>query len=200
MLIAFVGIDGSGKSTQVDLLNKFFKKNKYQTFVSKAYGKAEESSLEPFFRYWDSLAITFIFQGLHRQQYVEALEALKENKIVIADRWDETFLSFHSNFGFLSKNKKLMHEWNKLSFNGLIPDITFCIDLEPREAHKRLKNRKNNFLDEVGYKYHKKIRQSIKRVLKGRFVIFINGLQTINEIHNIIVAEIIKKNKKIRIS
>lgn len=201
MLIAITGISGSGKSTQIELLNKFLEKNKYPVFISKAYGKAEESFLAPFFQYWDSLSITFIFQGLHRQQYVSALKALKEGRVVIADRWDETFLSFHSKFGFLAKRRQLMHEWNELAFSKLIPDLTFFIDITPQEAHKRLDMRGRDFLDEGSKKYYAQIRRSTLEALKGRNVIVIDGLKPIGEIHKIITdktLEIMLKNKKLR--
>lgn len=193
MLIALTGIDGSGKSTQIELLNKFFKKNHYLTFISKAYGQAEESCWGQFLQHYDSLAITFIFQGLHRQQYTEAVKAINDGKIVLADRWDETFLSFHSEFGFLAKHPKLRRELNELAFGKLIPDLTFFIDVEPKIAHQRLEGRGKNFLDKGDEKYHEQIRQATIKVLKGRSVIFIDGLKSVNEINKIIISEVLKK-------
>ena len=200
MLIAITGIDGSGKSTQIELLKKFLEKNKYSVAISKAYGKAEEFFLAPFFQYWDSLAITFIFQGLHRQKYISALKEIKNGKMVLADRWDETFLSFHSRFGFLAKHQKLREEWNKLAFESLIPDLTFFLDVPPKVASQRLISRGKNFLDEGDENYQKQIRKSMIKSLAGRPTVFIDGTKSINEIHKTIVSELSKKLKKPKIN
>jgi len=195
MLIAITGIDGSGKSTQIGLLKRFLKKNHYPVFISKACGKAEKKCLNKFFQYWDSLTITFVFQGLHRQQYVEALKAIKAGNIVLADRWDETFLSFHSKFGYLSKHKDLMLEWNNLAFNKFIPDLTFFIDTPSKITHQRLVSRGKDFLDKGSKRYHEQIRRATIKALKGRPVIVIDGTQSINHIHKIIVSQVSKKLK-----
>jgi dTMP kinase len=198
MLIAFAGIDGSGKSTQIDLLKKFLSKKGYPVVISKACGDKEKKSLSRFFKYWDDSAITFLFQGLHRQQYIDAKKNLCEGKIVLADRWDETYLSYHRCFGFLSEDKRLRLKLNSLAFNGLIPDLTFFINISSSEAHRRLASRGKDILDQGSLKYHSRIGKSIRESLRGRSPIIIDGAQGINKIHLIIVTKVLgylDKNK-----
>lgn len=198
MLIAFAGIDGSGKSTQIDLLKKFLSKKGYLVAISKACGDKEKKSLARFFKSWDDLAITFLFQGLHRQQYIDAIKNLREGKIVLADRWDETYLSFHRCFGFLSGDKRFRLKLNHLAFNGLLPDLTFFISVPPQEAHRRLASRGKDFLDKGSLQYHSQIEKSIRESLRDRNPILINGTQEINKIHLIIIEKVLAylgKNK-----
>jgi dTMP kinase len=193
MLIAITGIDGSGKTTQIELLKRYLEQAGKKVMVSKAYGELEKKCLAPLFKYWDSLAITFVFQGLHRQQFVDAQKFLKTKTIVLADRWDETFLSFHSKFGFLAKNHKLRSQWNKLAFAGLIPDLTFFIDTPPRITHQRLPGRGTDFFDRGSLKYHEQIRKATLQALKGRPLVIIDGTKTIDEIHDIIISQVAAK-------
>lgn len=195
MLFAITGINGSGKSTQIKMLKGFLERAGYKIFVSKAYRGDLKKRLNPIIENWDNLAITFLFQGLHRQQYIEAARALKNKQIVLADRWDETFLSFHGNYGLLSKNKKMRQQWNDLAFNKLVPDLTFFIDINPKEALARIKRRGGDFLDQGSEKYYRSIRRSTIEALAGRPVVFIDGLKTKSEINKIIISEVSKKLK-----
>ncbi len=200
MLFAITGIDGSGKSTQIYLLKKFLERKGHAVSISKAYGNAEKESLAHFFQYWDDLTITLIFQGLHRQQYVEAKKSLSKGKIVIADRWDETYLAYHTEFGFLSENHEIMYRLNKLAFEELIPDITFFIDTPIEAAQRRLKARGMDFFDKKSAEHHLKMRELIIEVLKGRNSIFIDGAMDINEIHLAIIKEISNYFQKINLT
>jgi len=195
MLFAFAGINGSGKSTQIEMLRKFLEKKGYDIFISKAYQGTLRKNLNPVIENWDDLAISFLFQGFHRQQYVEAAKALKEKKIVLADRWDETFLSFHSNYGLLSKDKKMKQQWNKLAFGGLVPDLTFFFDISPKEALARINKRGGDFLDKGGESYYRSIRRSTIEALSGRPAVFIDGSKSRAEINKIVVSEVSKKLK-----
>lgn len=192
MLFTITGIDGSGKSTQIYLLKKFLEIKGYSVSVSKAYGNAEKEGLAHFFQYWDDLTITFIFQGLHRQQYVETKKRLNDGRIVLADRWDETYLAYHTKFGFLSENYETMCRLNKLAFEGLVPDITFFIDTPIEVARRRLKARGMDFFDKKSAEHHLKMRESIIEVLKERNSIFITGDKDINEIHLIIAEKVLE--------
>lgn len=146
------------------------------------------------------MTITLIFQGLHRQQYVEARKSLSKGKIVIADRWDETYLAYHAEFGFLSENHEIMYRLNKLAFEELIPDITFFIDTPIEAAQRRLKARGMDFFDKKSAEHHLKMRELIINVLKGRNSIFIDGAMDINEIHLAIVKEISDYFQKINLA
>jgi len=192
MLFTITGIDGSGKSTQIYLLKKFLEIKGYSVSVSKAYGNAEKEGLAHFFQYWDDLTVTFIFQGLHRQQYVETKKRLNDGQIVLADRWDETYLAYHTKFGFLSENHKTMYRLNKLAFEGLVPDITFFIDTPIEEARRRLEARGMDFFDKKSAEHHLKMRESIIEVLKERNSILIAGDKDISEIHLIIAEKFLK--------
>ncbi len=183
MIICITGLDGCGKSTQIDLLKKYFKKKDYSVFVSKAYGKDEKECLERFIQYWNPLAIMFFFQALHSQQRIETVKALKKGKIIIADRWDESYLAYHSHFGLLSKNEPLRKRLNEIAFAGIIPDITFLLDIPIEIAMERTKNRGVDFFDKHPWDYHSVMRIGYLKLAKKRKWIVLDGTASPKNIH-----------------
>lgn len=142
MLIAISGIDGCGKSLQVELLEKWLKEMGKSLVVVKAYDDIAKLALRPFIEKWtDDTAIMFLFQAMHAQQYAAATEAIEQGRIVIADRWDESYLAYHRNFGFLSEQDDIRCTLNSLAFRGKIPDAGFIIEVPAEIARKRRESR-----------------------------------------------------------
>jgi dTMP kinase len=141
MLIAFSGIDGGGKSTQVDMLARELRKRGRSVVVTKAYNDEAKRSLKQYVHTWADEARLFLFQAMHARQYDETVAALQAGAIVIADRWDESYIAYHSNFGPLASQPELRREMNRLAFHGLLPDIGFFIELPVEVARQRRESR-----------------------------------------------------------
>lgn len=92
MLINFTGIDGSGKTSQIDLLYKHLVSLGRKIQVVKAFGKNEKVLFQEYMEHADQKTILFLFQALHVEQCIQAKVALNNHKIVISDRWDESFI------------------------------------------------------------------------------------------------------------
>ncbi len=69
MLFNITGIDGCGKTTQVQLLQEYLVEQGKEVFVSKAYGEEEKKILSSIMPNLDQLAILFLFQALHVEQF-----------------------------------------------------------------------------------------------------------------------------------
>ncbi|MCX6724846.1 MAG: dTMP kinase [Candidatus Shapirobacteria bacterium] len=184
MLICITGIDGCGKSTHVGLLVDALEKEGFNVFVSKAYGEEEKEKLSKLFEIWDSITITFVFQGLYRQQFVEAKKALLQGKIVIADRWDDPYLAYHSQFGFLSQDQELRERLNQIVFEGVIPDLTFFLNVPLYEAELRIQKRGKDFFDDQGREYHHKMAEAYLRIAEMRKWIVVNADQEMKIVHD----------------
>jgi len=136
------GIDGCGKTTQINLLSSHLSKNKHAAKVTKAYDNEAKITLRNYINSWtNSNAITFLFQALHAQQYSDTIEALNEGKIVLADRWDESYLAYHSNFGDLSLDSDLRLRLNQMAYNDLLPNLGFVLKVPVQIARERRKVR-----------------------------------------------------------
>lgn len=158
VLISFTGVDGCGKSTQVHLLRSALEKGGYEVVLSKAYDEPEKESFAHYVNRWDDYSITMLFQAMHRQQFVKASENLAAGKIVIADRWDESFLAYHEENGFLSKDDGLRNKLNQLAFEGKQPDLVFCLDLPVEKARIRMSSRGEDFFDKKSNALHEQKR------------------------------------------
>lgn len=143
-LFAFEGIDGSGKTTQTQILGEQLAKLGFSVFISKATKdevKRNKELLLSFIEFFgfqkDSIATMLLFQALHSQQVEEAKKALKEEQVVLADRWNASFWVYHQNFGPLREKPEILEILDKLAFQGLVPDITFLLDLPVEIALER---------------------------------------------------------------
>ncbi len=192
MLICIAGIDGCGKSTQVEMLKEYLESRGRAVFLSKAYGKEEKERFSEFINCCDQLAILFLFQALHAQQRIKAERALAEGKTVIADRWDESYLVYHSVYGILADKPDLRESINEMAFNGMRPDITFLIDVPVEEADQRCTRRQksNDFFELLPREYHESMRKGYLDLAKKMDWTVINGIKPTPLVHEEMISYI----------
>ena len=178
LFISFEGIDGCGKSTQIDLLAKYFTKLKKPIVKTEEPGGTAGANeirkillRENNFQ-WSVETEALLFMAA-RNDHVEKVikPAIKDNKIVICDRFMDSTIVYQ---GMRSpKAKKLSSTLFELI--AINPDITFLIDMEPEIALNRALNRsteedrfenyginfqhelRKNFLD-IAYKHSDRIK------------------------------------------
>ncbi len=191
-LIVITGIDGCGKSTQIGMLSSWLTKNKHSVKITKAYDNEAKIVLRGYMNNWtNDNAIMFLFQALHAQQYTDASEALKSGHVVLADRWDESYLAYHSNFGELSADEDLRSKLNQLAFKGLTPDLGFVLKISPEVAHERRRLRGHfERFESRSDDYFGVIQSAYLQIANQRGWHIINGMLSADEIHEIIKKEI----------
>jgi len=190
MLIAITGIDGCGKGTQIELLRRFLDNKNLDVRISKAYGEIEKESLSHFFRYWSDMSITLAFQAIHREQHLDARRHLAKGRIVLADRWDESYIAYHKNFGELAKRPDLLRELHNLAFNGTIPDITFLLRVSLSVAKQRTEARGADFFDSKDQSYHYTMAMEYEKLAEERKWIILNGEEKPQEIHQKVLLKV----------
>lgn len=190
MIINITGIDGCGKSTQVKKLIQKLDKLGYEIYLSKAYGKEEKKVFEKLIPKFDQKAILFIFQALHVQQFNNAVEAEALKKIVVADRWDDSYLVYHSTNGVLSKKPKLREQINDLAFKKRKADLTFYLDVNVENIMHRLKIRGESFLEKKPAFFFETIRQAYLDLAALENWVIIDGTLSIKDISNLIFEEV----------
>ncbi len=147
LFIAFEGIDGSGKSTQVKLLQE-----KLIRAGQKVYCTAEPtdspigSLIKSIFRHQmeaddKTIAALFVADRLdHLQNKKDGiLKKMEEGFTVITDRYYFSSYAYHGTH--------MPMDWviaaNSLSAELLRPDLTIYVDVSLEESMKRLKNGRN---------------------------------------------------------
>ena len=196
LFISFEGPEASGKSTQIKLLQKFFKNKNIPCIITREPGgtpiseKLRKIILDK--KQLISTTEELLLLMSSRLNHINTVikPALKSRKIVITDRFaDSTFVyqGFVNNYGL----KKTMNLHKEL-LNNFLPSKTFLFLLSVSEINKRLKKRKiNNKYDKIDTLFHSKVISGYKKLLKNnkRFI-KINAELKVDKIQEIVLRSI----------
>ena len=197
--IAFEGIDGSGKSTQLKLLTKSLKKAQinflstrepggtpFSEEIRKILVKKKNYEISPH----SELLLLYAARFEHLKKII--LPNLKK-KIVVCDRFFYSTYCYQILAGKISI-KKLNYLHKNFAYN-LMPDITIVINIESEEAIKRsLLAKKNEIRFELKDKnYHKIVSSGFESLSSKKNVKIFNGHLNKNTIHENIIDFLNKK-------
>ncbi|PIR02253.1 MAG: dTMP kinase [Candidatus Nealsonbacteria bacterium CG11_big_fil_rev_8_21_14_0_20_37_68] len=139
--IVFEGLDGSGQSTQANLLKDFLLEKNFNVILTKEPTQDSEAG-KKIRKILDKKAGVqpLQLQKLFAQDRKEHLEniiipALKEGKIVISDRY------FFSSFAYGSASGVNLEWLIKINDEFLLPNLTFILKVSPKICLGRIKKR-----------------------------------------------------------
>jgi len=180
--IVFEGLDGSGQTTQANLLRNFLEKKGFKVVLTKEptletkEGKEIKKVLEKKIKK-SPLSLQKLFAKDREKHLKKTIEpALRKGKTVISDRYLFSSLAY----GSLDVSLKKLKELNK---NFLLPDLVFFLNVKADNCLKRIKKR--------GEKIHlfeekeklRKVYQNYQLILKSfKNVYFINGEKSKREV------------------
>ena len=198
LFLTFEGPEASGKTTQIKLLQKYFRQNDISFIITREPGgtiiaeKLRKIILDK--KQTISSVEEVLLLMSSRLNHINKIikPAMNNGKIIISDRFaDSTFVyqGFVNNFGM----QKTIN-WHKKILNNFLPKKTFLFLLSPQEINKRLLNRKiTNKYDKIDKLFHTKVILGYKKLSKNnnRFII-INAEQSTNDIQEVILKSIRK--------
>jgi dTMP kinase len=160
LLIAFEGIDGSGKGTQAKLLARWIREKGYDVFLTKeptdgAIGKLLRESLRT--SCFDARTEALLFAADRSEHLREIMKKLHEGKVVITERYLYSSLAYQSVSG-------LEMSWLR-EINAFAPeaDLVVYLDVEPEVALERISSR-NSLRASVREKEHFERREFLEKV------------------------------------
>ena len=179
MFITFEGIEGSGKSSLIAQLKKYFKSSKLEAFFSKEPGGTDlgkeirkillnpKHSFDP----TSELLLLLADRAEHVQKIIRP--NLQKNKLIFCDRYLDSTLAYQGSGRNL--DKKIIKEMFK-ALDFPIPDLTILLDVPVQIGLSRA--RKRNKLDRFekeDLNFHENVRRSYLDLAKNdsaRIVLF----------------------------
>ena len=203
-LVTFEGIDGSGKSTQVQLLEQELKRIRVQFITFREPGgtnlseKIREILLDKKNIELSSTAESLLFAAARAQLTTEKIKpALDEGKFVICDRFIDSTIAYQGYGRGLDINDLEMI--NNIATDGLTPDLTFILDINPSKAVERMDTVASDRMEATGVDFFRKVREGYHHILEQNpdRCIEINAEQAqknvFNEINQIILKRFAKE-------
>ncbi len=204
LFITLEGPEGSGKTTQLQMLAEYLKDQGYPVVCTREPGGTPISEqIRQIILSKDNHVIADVTEALlfsaARAQIVAELirPALAEGKIVISDRYADSTLAYQG-YG-LGLDLDALHSLTRLATGGLVPDLTLYIDVPVKDGIARKQSGEVNRLDQKELTYHERVRAGYIEMAQAepnRWVI-IDGTHTVahiqRELRERIEEEIIKR-------
>ena len=189
LFIVFEGIDGGGKSTQIQMLSRFFESKGYEVerhmepteavigSLLWDYMKSKSRSFDP-----ETEALLFAADRIEHGKIIN--EALEKGMIVISDRYKHSSLAYQ---GAAGADVGWMQSLNK---HALKPDLVILLDIDPDRSLERVLDRAKTVFEEN--EYLKKVRSEyLSYAEKGELVV-IDATQSLEEVHEDILGHVKK--------
>ena len=199
--IVFEGVEGTGKSYQINKLHKNLILNKYDAIKTREPGgcytaeKIRNLIFSNNSSHFDKLT-DFYLMCASRNEHIKKLllVAKKNNKIVICDRFVD------STFAYQVIGNKIDKKVNKLNQNYILkslkPDLTIVLKSSFKSIFSRIKKRvKLNKFDKLKINFYKKVQNAYLQKAKNNKNYFIfdsskNNTELEKKIFNLVLEKI----------
>lgn len=205
-LISFEGLDGAGKTTQMDLLEQWLESRGVPYVRTREPGgtplgvKIRHLLLNRPELVITPLAEAFLFQADRAQHFATlVVPALHEGKLVITDRCFDASIAYQ---GYArGVGVELVEQLSMLATQGYKPDLTILLDLAPSEVHKRtvtgsdqsgMREERTRF-DAEAEEFHKRVQEGFRALARAHpeRIKAIDASRSPQEIHKEII-ELVK--------
>ena len=188
--ISFEGIDGSGKSTQIQKLAKFLKGRDFDVVITREPGGSKGGEeirnllLQGNVDRWSAETEILLFTAARRDHLERIiLPALEEGKVVICDRFTDSTRMYQGMRGVNLRNLVDTLNEKVIKFD---PDLTIVIDINPEISLKRAKSRKTveERFEDFGADLQMKMRKGFLELAKefSNRIEVVNGQQSIDNL------------------
>lgn len=189
MFISFEGIEGSGKSTQIELIEELIRAKGYQVKKLREPGTTELGEkirnifLEKTTETVDPITEAFLLYASRKHLDQNFLrQNLNDGAIVIADRYADATLAYQSYGKGLDQNfVKLIHDYSQL----LSPDLTFYMDISAELSRERISDREMDRMESESIDFFKKVREGYLQIAHDNpeRVVVLDANKTVDQLH-----------------
>ena len=202
-LISFEGLDGAGKSTQMNMLARWLEERHVPFIYTREPGgtplgnEIRQLLLNRPDLSIVALAEAFLFQADRAQHFATlVIPALQEGKLVLTDRCFDASIAYQ---GYArGVDITLIEHLSLLATQGYKPDLTIFLDLDPKQVHCRtdiahdqsgLREVQTRF-DTETEAFHQRVQEGFRALARAypERIKVINASRTPEEIHKEIIA------------
>ena len=198
MFITFEGIEGSGKSTQIRLLEGYVRGKGLPVVLTREPGgttigdEIRRVLLTPSSAHMDPIAELLLYEAARSQHIVEVIRpALAEGKVVLCDRYADATTAYQGAARDIDMD--VVMALHRIATGNLFPDLTVLIDC-PVEWGLNHAVRRNRELDLAGsedrfereaHEFHERVRAGYLAIAKREpdRVKIVDGTRSIEDVH-----------------
>ncbi len=170
--ITFEGCEGVGKSTQLRLLQDYFKNNDIEAVFTREPGGVRICEtirgviLNREFTEMSPICEAMLYAASRAQLVKEVIApAIREGKIVLCDRYVDSSFAYQGYARGIGIEN--IAQINAPAIQGAVPDLTIFLDLAPNEAFRRKGGRDtDDRMENENFAFHEKVYEGYKEVAK----------------------------------
>ncbi len=177
LFISFEGTEGSGKSTQMQLLVGRLRQSGYSVTENQEPGATRIGSqirrilLDPAHNEMAAMTELLLMFASRAQAAAEiVVPALDRGDIVVSDRWTDSTLAYQGKARGLGFDQVLAMQ--RLALGSLIPELTICMKLDIETGLRRayLRNQQNMLskrearIDSQSLEFHLRVQEGYRKI------------------------------------
>jgi len=205
IIISFEGIDGSGKTTQIECLKQYLIRKGFSVEIienTRISKKIMQILCDPELKEICPKTELLLHSALRAQDFQEYVSpVLNSGKIIIFNRFLDASFAYQG-YGRGLDLKAI--EWlNMFTVGRIKPDLTILLDLPPSEAFKRLEKSREKLdrIEKEELEFHNRVRKGYLEIAKKepKRIKVIDATKSINEIQEEIkkiIEEYLNENKR----
>ncbi len=161
VFISIEGPDGSGKSTQIENIKKFFENKNMEIIFTREPGgtaigeRIRDIILDNNCKEMDYMTEAMLYAAARAQHVSQVIKpALEEGKIVICDRFVDSSIAYQ---GYGRKLGESVSVINNYAVREYMPDVTFLMKIDPTIGKHRIREDQQDRLESEEETFHKEV-------------------------------------------
>ena len=198
IFISMEGPDGSGKSTQIELIKKYLEEKGYEIIITREPGGTRISEaireiiLNKDYTEMNYMTEALLYASARAQLVSEVIKpAIESGKAVISDRFVDSSAVYQGMARGLGIDN--VYKMNEFAIQGMMPDLTIHLDLPASVGIARKKNQAElDRMERESIEFHEMVAEGYRKLaaLDSKRIHSIDATQPVEEINAQIISEI----------
>ncbi len=166
--ISFEGVDGSGKSTQIELLKDFLESRGHEVILTREPGgteigeKIRDIILDTSNSRMDYMTEALLYAASRAQHVSQVIApAVEKGKVVICDRFVDSSIAYQ---GYGRELGQCVEDINRYAVAGYMPDMTFLMKVNPGVGSDRIKDRARDRIEMENEAFYRRVYEGYERL------------------------------------